>query len=147
MFSKVFAFFAIVAFLVGFAGTGIASINGNPDAVVGTWLVGEKDAKVEIFKCGNKYCGKIIWTSEKRTDKFNPDTKLRTRDVVGVQLMNNFAYDSKNNEWSGGSLYNTRDGKTYSGYMQLNANGTLFLKGYVLGIRWLGKSDTWTRVK
>ncbi|MBP6664917.1 MAG: DUF2147 domain-containing protein, partial [Chitinophagales bacterium] len=64
-----------------------------------------------------------------------------------VQLLNGFAFDAKANEWSGGTLYNTRDGKTYSGYMMMNKNGTLFLKGYVMGIRWLGKSDTWTRIK
>jgi uncharacterized protein (DUF2147 family) len=110
-------------------------------------MVGEKDAKIEIFKCGAKYCGKIVWTSTKRVDDHNPDAKLRSRDVVGVQLLNGFAFDAKANEWSGGTLYNTRDGKTYSGYMMMNKNGTLFLKGYVMGIRWLGKSDTWTRIK
>ena len=138
-------FLSLLTVIMFFTYTSIAS--GNPDTIVGTWMVGEKDAKIEIFKCGNKYCGKIIWTSTKRVDEHNPDAKMRSRDVVGVQLLNGFAYDAKANEWSGGTLYNTRDGKTYSGYMMMNKNGTLFLKGYVMGIRWLGKSDTWTSVK
>lgn len=138
-------FLSLLTVIMFFTYTSIAS--SGPDTIVGTWMVGDKDAKVEIFKCGTKYCGKIVWTSTKRVDQYNPDTKLRSRDVVGVQLLNGFAFDAKANEWSGGTLYNTRDGKTYSGYMVMNKNGTLFLKGYVMGIRWLGKSDTWTRVK
>lgn len=138
-------FLSLLTVIMFFTYTSIAG--SSPDAIVGTWMVGEKDAKIEIFKCGTKYCGKIVWTSTKRVDDHNPDAKLRSRDVVGVQLLNGFAFDAKANEWSGGTLYNTRDGKTYSGYMMMNKNGTLFLKGYVMGIRWLGSSDTWTRVK
>ena len=33
----------------------------NADDIVGTWYNGEKSSKIKIEKCGNKYCGKIVW--------------------------------------------------------------------------------------
>jgi len=118
----------------------------NPDAVLGTWLVPEKDAKIEIYKdkARGKYCGKVVWTLTKRTDEHNPNPELKTRDVVGVVLFDNFYY--KNGEYLG-TLYSTRDGKTYSGFMRLQEDGTLYMKGYIMGMRFLGKSNVWTRVK
>jgi uncharacterized protein (DUF2147 family) len=118
----------------------------NADAVLGTWLVPEKDAKIEIYKdkARGKYCGKVVWTSTKRTDEHNPNPDLRSRDVVGVVLFDNFYY--KDGEYLG-TLYSTRDGKTYSGFMRLKEDGTLFMKGYIMGMRFLGKSNVWTRVK
>ncbi len=127
---------------------------GDSDAILGTWMVAAKDAKVEIFKCGDKYCGKIIWLKKAkdadgnaRVDSKNPDKALRSRTLEGLQIVNDFVYDSGDNEWNTGTIYNSRNGKTYSGYMQLQKDGSLFLKGYVMGMRFLGKSQTWTRVE
>jgi uncharacterized protein (DUF2147 family) len=131
-----------------------AFAGGNPDAVLGTWLVPEKDAQVEVFKCGNKYCGKIVWLQkgvdeqgQPRKDSKNPNTALRSRTLMNLVFLENFSYDAKANEWSGGSLYDSRSGKSYTGYIKTNANGTLTLTGYILGMRWLSRSNTWTRVK
>jgi len=127
---------------------------GDGDAILGTWLVAAKDAKVEIFKCGDKYCGKLVWLKKPtdakgkaRTDDKNPDKALQSRTLEGLQMVNDFAYDASDKEWNTGTIYNTRNGKTYSGYMQLQKDGSLYLKGYVMGMRFLGKSQTWTRVE
>ncbi|MBK8471303.1 MAG: DUF2147 domain-containing protein [Sphingobacteriales bacterium] len=126
----------------------------NPDAILGTWLVPEKDAQVEIYKCGAKYCAKIVWLQkpidekgQPRKDAKNTNAALRTRPLMNMTFLENFAYDSKANEWSGGTLYDSRSGKSYSGYIKANANGTLTLTGYALGMRWLSRSNIWTRVK
>ena len=34
------------------------------DDILGAWFNQAKDAKIEIFKCGNDYCGKIVWLKE-----------------------------------------------------------------------------------
>lgn len=146
----------ILVFLVLLANLSVCSFagNSNPDAILGTWLVEEKDGQIEIFKCGDKYCGKVVWlakpTDKKgiaRKDIKNPNALLRSRSLINMVFLENFAYDANANEWSGGLLYDARSGNSYSAYFTLNANGTLTLTGYILGIRRFNKSNTWTRIK
>ncbi len=139
-------FFLLVALTVSmlFSGKIFAQ---SADDIIGTWMVGEKDAKVEIYKdkSRGKYCGKVIWTKTDRVDEHNPNPELRSRKVAGIIIFDNFYFEEKSKEYNG-NLYNSRNGKTYTGYMKMQKDGTLFMKGYIMGMKWLGKSDTWTRV-
>ena len=49
-----------------------------------------------------------------------------------------------NTKWDGGTIYNARDGKTYTALMKLKKNGILEVRGYV-GMPMLGKSTFFTR--
>ena len=40
----------------------VAAFAQGPDVVKGVWLNDNKDARVEIYKNGDKYFGKIVWT-------------------------------------------------------------------------------------
>ncbi len=124
----------------------------NPDAVLGTWYNSSKESRIEIYKCADKYCGKIAWlnkpTNEEgkpKTDKYNPDEKLRNRPIQGMVLMKDFRYDS-GNVWEDGEIYDPKSGKTYSCKMTLKSNDQLEVRGYV-GISLIGRSDVWTRAK
>jgi uncharacterized protein (DUF2147 family) len=46
-------FLAIIATTSSYAASG--------EDILGVWNNQEKDAKIEINKCGEKYCGKIVW--------------------------------------------------------------------------------------
>jgi uncharacterized protein (DUF2147 family) len=63
--------------------------------------------------------------------------------------MMNFQYNSKSTKWEGGTIYDPKSGKTYDGYMYFENNNlnTLHLRGYVMGMSWIGKTSEWTRVK
>ena len=121
----------------------------NADKVLGVWLNAEKDAKVEIYKTGDKYYGKILWGKNiyepdgktARTDLKNPDPKLRSRSLVNLVILNNFKFDD--GEWNGGKIYDPKSGKTYSCIMKFNGS-SLEIKGYV-GITLLGRTTVWTR--
>lgn len=124
----------------------------NPDAVVGTWLNGTKKGHVQIYKQGTKYFGKLAFLTEPndaagkpKLDGKNPDAKLRSRALLNLNIMNDFVFDG-DNQWEDGKIYNPEDGKTYSCYMKLSTPNTLIVRGYV-GIKMLGKSQTWTRIK
>ncbi|MBO0939583.1 DUF2147 domain-containing protein [Fibrella sp. HMF5335] len=125
----------------------------NPDAVVGTWLNGTKKGHIQIYKQGSKYFGKLVFltepndpaTGKPKVDSKNPDAKLRSRALLNLNLMNDFVFDG-DSQWEDGKIYNPEDGKTYSCYMKLNNPNTLTVRGYV-GIKMLGKSQTWTRIK
>ncbi len=123
------------------------------DDILGTWLVEDKDAHVEIFKRGDKYFGKIVWlkdgvdakTGKPKTDTKNPDPKLRELPTLGMEMLKNFQFDGKK-EWSGGKIYDAGNGKTYRSYMALENADKLKLRGYI-GVAMLGRNTYWTRVK
>lgn len=121
------------------------------DKIVGVWLTQDKDGKVEIYKSGNKYYGKLIWgktmlEADGKTltkDVKNPDAKLRSRPLQNMVFLRNFVYED--GAWENGSIYNSQDGQTYSGSMRLEGTNKLVLRGYI-GISVLGKNTTWTRI-
>ena len=120
---------------------------------LGVWTNAEKKATFEIYKCGDKLCGKIVSltipndpaTGKPKTDSQNPDLKLRSRPRLGLVFMQGFKYDS-DNKWDDGKIYDPETGKTYSCYMKMESQSTMEVKGYI-GFSLIGKSQTWTRVK
>jgi uncharacterized protein (DUF2147 family) len=127
------------------------------NAILGIWDNQEKDAKIEIFKCGDRYCGKIVWLKNPgypqdskdgvpgtpKLDHNNPDLALKARPILGLEIMKDFTYagDSK---WVEGKVYDPKKGKTYSGKMTLVSPNQLNLRGFI-GISLLGRTTTWTR--
>lgn len=124
------------------------------DDVLGTWTTQGGKSRVQIYKCGERFCGKIIWLQEPnypagdaqagqpKVDRNNPDESKRTRPIMGMNLVWGFTFDGS--EWTGGKIYNPEDGKTYSCKMTLEAPNRLKVRGYV-GIAALGKTVYWSR--
>lgn len=121
------------------------------DNIVGYWLTAEDDSQIQIYKASNgKYYGKVAWIRDvkdrDKKDDNNPDPKLRERKIMGLQLLNGFIYNPKKKEWSKGTIYDPNNGKSYDCYMWFEGNlNVLKIKGFVLGIRFLGRETTWKR--
>ena len=135
----------IISFLISHL-----SFSQNADAITGTWLNEEKEAKIEIFKNGNKYFGKIIWLkfpnneqNVAKTDVHNPEEKLRGRKIMGLQILWDFEYVS-GSLWENGKIYDPKKGKTYSCKMTLVNKNKLDVRGFV-GFSLIGRTTTWTR--
>jgi uncharacterized protein (DUF2147 family) len=119
------------------------------DDIVGVWLTGGNEpAKIQVFRSGDRYFGKIIWLKnpEKngapRLDIKNPDKALQKQQIVGLTILKNFRFDD--GEWNDGKIYDPQSGSTYSCYLTLTNNNTLKVRGYV-GISLLGRTEIWTR--
>ena len=112
------------------------------DAVVGVWLSSEKDGKVQIYKQGDKYFGKIVWSKNPRKDIENPDDKLKSRELVGTVILNNFKFTGKS--WEDGTIYDPKNGKTYSCIIKNTGANGLDIRGFV-GISLIGRTTNWTR--
>ncbi|GBU18925.1 MULTISPECIES: DUF2147 domain-containing protein [Methylobacterium] len=107
----------------------------------GLWLTQTGDSKVRLSRCGAGYCGVIASTSGKGIDEHNPDPALRGRSVVGVQIVN---APTASGEGYEGTLYNPKDGKTYSGSLKITGPGTIEVAGCVMGV--FCKRQTWKKV-
>ncbi len=112
------------------------------DAVVGVWFNAEKDGKVQIYKQGSKYYGKIVWSKNPRKDTENPEPKLRTQELMGTTILKNFDFIGKS--WENGTIYDPKNGKTYSCIIKTKGTNSLDIRGFV-GISLLGRTTNWTK--
>ena len=123
------------------------------DKIEGTWYNEDKTSTIDIKKGTNgKYIGEVSWLDEPnengkpKIDNENPDPKLANRPIMGLTIVKNFKYNSKKKRWDDGTIYDPDNGKTYDCYSWFeNGNfNTLYLKGYVAGIKVLGRKTIWT---
>jgi uncharacterized protein (DUF2147 family) len=130
-----------------------ASIQAQ-DQIIGQWHNAEKSSIVRVYKATNgKYNGKIAWLEEDfnadgttpRVDELNPDEGRQNTPLLNLIILKGLEYNEAEKQWQNGTIYDPENGKTYECYCELNTDGSLYFKGYVLGITWLGRSTTWTR--
>ncbi len=118
---------------------------------LGVWTNEDGKARFEIYKCGDKLCGKIVTLKEPnrngkpKLDINNEDKKLKNRPLLGMRFMEGFEYDGKN-KWDEGTIYDPESGKTYSSYMKATGPNKMEVKGYI-GISLIGRTQYWTRVE
>ncbi len=119
--------------------------------IVGFWLNQDADAKVEIYKSGDKYFGKIVWlktpidpvTKKEKLDSKNPDNSLKQRPILNLEILKHFVFDG-DNEWNDGAIYDPKSGKTYSCLIKFEEANKLKIRGYI-GVSLIGKTTYWTR--
>jgi len=119
-----------------------------PDQIIGIWKC--DDYKIEVFKTGNTYSAKLLWSKEMfeadgktpKKDLKNPDEKLRSRSIEGLTHISGLVYND--GEYLGGKLYSVEDGNTYSFKGKLKGTNELETRGYK-GIPLVGKSFKWKR--
>jgi uncharacterized protein (DUF2147 family) len=132
-------------------------VYGGADDILGVWNNQERTAKIELYTCGEKFCGKIVELKDPnypegseegvpgtpKLDNNNPDPKLRRTPRLGLIIVRDFVYNGEN-KWVDGKVYDPKKGKTYSGKMTLVSPGRLELRGFI-GISLFGRTATWTR--
>ncbi len=120
----------------------------TPDDILGVWLTENDESKIEIFKTGNEYFGKIIWLKEPndkkgnpKKDVNNPDKNKRNNAAIGILILKNVRYE--NGSWKG-TLYGPKRGKEVA--CSLKLIGKDVLEGFV-SYGFVSGSRTWRRVK
>ena len=116
--------------------------------VVGLWHTETNGGQVEISRCGNSLCGKLVTSNHIKTDPTlkdvkNKDASLRTRTLKNMQMLYDFTGGPT--KWTGGKVYNPDDGGTYSGTIDMLNDNQLKLKGCIVAP--LCKTQVWNRVK
>jgi uncharacterized protein (DUF2147 family) len=111
---------------------------------IGEWLVTDGYAHIRVEKCGDQYWGVVSWEQQPGTDTNNPDPAKRNRPTLGMPvLLGMKATQANRNRWDG-QIYNSENGKTYTGNISLSSPDVLRVEGCLL--IFCGGQD-WTRVK
>lgn len=118
-------------------------------SIEGYWFNDIKEAKVQIFKHSDgKYYGQIVWLKEPnrnghpKLDEKNKDEKLRSRPIMGLHVLKGFSKDE--DIYTGGTIYDPKNGKTYDCKITPKDANTLAIRGYI-GVSLLGRTTVWTR--
>lgn len=144
--------------------TALSAVPQEPaDVILGQWYTEDDESIVRVVKRDGKYFGAIIWLDEPRYDnddkeagvikhdRENPDPSLRDKPLIGLQVLKNFTYDSGDEAWTGGTIYDPANGRTYKCVVRLQddpeapATPKLHVRGYI-GIPALGRTTIWRRV-
>lgn len=124
------------------------------DAILGKWMCTDKSVKVEIYKVNNDYRAKILWFNDKlgsgkpmnsRHDTANPNPKLRSRKIIGMEILSDLEYNAKKNMWENGKIYDAYYGRTWDSAGWLLPDGKLKVRGF-WKIQFIGKSLYFYRV-
>ena len=119
--------------------------------VVGKWKLSDGSAIVEVYQNGGVYNGKIVWLKNPTqadgtptVDKNNPNEQLRSRQLIGLNMLSNLK--AGDGEYSGGSIYDPGNGKTYNCSMKVEGD-VLKVRGSLDKRGLLGRTMDWFRVK
>ncbi len=117
------------------------------DKIVGNWLNEDKTSKIEIYKVGDTYSGKIVWLAEleknperKPKDKNNPKPELRTRNILGMDIITGLQYSG--GKWIKGIIYAPKRGIYADSEVELLSNGQLKI---IVSKSGFTKTQIWTR--
>lgn len=141
----------LATMLASFAGTAMAA----SDDILGVWLTDQGDSKVEVSKCGDAYCGKVVWLKEPTypadhelagqplMDRNNDDEAKQSRPIMGISILSGLQYDADENKWVDGKVYSPRKGEEYDAEAYLE-DGKLQVEGSVM---FFSKTVEWTRAQ
>ena len=136
----------IIALLLVFSSTFINAQTQKADDLIGTYMTDKNEGMVEITKRDNKYFGKLLWTkTEGKLDTNNPDVKLQSQPLRGKEILKSFDFNGSD-LWHNGTIYDPKNGKTYSCKITRDEKGNLSVRGYI-GVSLLGRTTLWIKVK
>ena len=130
----------------------LCAANQPPDQLCGLWLSQDGDGKLEIYQAGDTFEARIVWLKDPlwngtpKIDVHNPDAALRSRPILGLVILRDLHRTGDPNVYKGGRIYDPKSGKTYDCQITFRRD-TLGLRGFILGLPFLGRTAVWSRAK
>ena len=118
----------------------LAAADAADPAILGKWLTESGHGIIEIARCENAVCGRIVGIDRMPSETMPTDVMGRSQ--CGLKIISEVA-QAKDNAWYG-NIVNPRDGATYRAKLWVDGDGRLNLRGYV-GIPLLGSTQVWSR--
>jgi uncharacterized protein (DUF2147 family) len=112
-----------------------------PDpTILGNWLTESGHSVIEIVRCEDAVCGRIVGID--RTPSEPMPTDFTGRSQCGLQIISEVK-QANDNAWYG-RIVDPRDGAIYHTKLWVDSDGRLNLRGYI-GIPLLGSTQVWSR--
>lgn len=131
----------LITSLYIFLFSGIAAFGQQKftEPITGEWIAAKKNLIVLVYKVGNEYNARIMWFNDSddktrdmksRLDKYNQVPALRTRHILGLEVVRNLTYVKRTSTYENGIIYDARTGREWDSYAYLTSANTLRVKGY-----------------
>jgi uncharacterized protein (DUF2147 family) len=129
-----------------------AATPADSDRICGKWIASDKKMIVEVYKDKDQFRAKIVWFNDDPSkpmnewrDTHNPDPTLRSRRILGMDVLSGLRYDEKSRTWEDGMIYDAQHGKQWDAAGYIDNDGTLKVKGY-WHIKLIGRTMIFKRV-
>lgn len=138
--------------LVSAAGAGAQQLSPKLQNAIGHWQIVNSDGtpggQAEIYLENGKLFGKVTQVRPGRNphdvcDKCSGEYKNQV--ILGMVFLRNFHPDG--DDWVGGTVVDPENGKIYQGKIWSVGKDGLKMRGYVLGISLLGRTESWVRIQ
>ena len=140
--------------LMLFTGTNNRSPAVTPcDQICGKWQNEDKNLIVQIYRESNEFKAKVVWFDNGEgeqamntwTDKYNPNPALRSRKILGMNVLENLVYDADTHTWEDGIIYDASNGRHWNSAAKIAKDGSLKVKGY-WKFKFIGKTISFKRI-
>ena len=110
---------------------------------------------INVYREGSDFKASIVWfrdhdniniPMDKRLDKRNPDKLLRTRKILGMDVLRNLKYNAKSNRWEQGVIYDATSGREWDSAAWVTTKGLLKVRGF-WGFEFVGKTITFKKIE
>lgn len=120
------------------------ALAAGPAEVIGTWDRPGTGTLVQIYRCSDMLCGKIVrLPDQSQRDVNNADPKLRLRPLVGVPMFMGLSHSA--GAWRG-KLYLPEAGKTYKVKIFVLTSDQITVRSCAF-MHFFCSAEAWTRVK
>lgn len=116
---------------------------------IGVWRTiddetGEAKSNIEIYEQGGKLYGRIVTLLPEGRVCSPCADEYEGQDLRGVVILRDM--EQNGDEWSGGSITDPKNGRTYRAKMSLDGPTRLRVRGFI-GFSLLGRTQVWERVE
>jgi len=117
------------------------------ESIAGRWVTEDRDAVVEIKRCGNVTCGTIARflitppDGADQRDINNPERRLRNRRLLGLPILTNLREET--DLWRG-QIYDPNSGRTYRSVIRRKSATTIEVSGCIGPFC---QTQTWRRAR
>ena len=124
------------------------------DDILGNWIATDHSVAVNVYKVNGQYRAKVLWFDDRlgsgrpmnlRHDTENPNPELRTRKIIGMEILEGLRYDPETHSWEHGRIYDGTTGRTWDSSAEIK-EGILKVRGY-WKFKWIGKSMSFRKTR
>lgn len=115
----------------------------HPDDILGSWTPEERTSHVRIYRENQTYFGQIVWLKNDTNANGGPRTGANGEPLLNHVILRDFVFED--GEWTDGTVYDPRTGKTYYCTMELLSDDELKIRGSLDPMGWIGRTDVWIR--